>query len=78
MLHTNSDSGKREKEAVTFAICVRTIWYDRDAAKFQDSGYGRDKLLAPAIISYCGGMAVFSPSCVGIHSFYLSYPSLLI
>ena len=28
MLHTNSDSAKREKEAVTFAICVRTMWYE--------------------------------------------------
>ncbi len=27
MVHTNSDSAKKEKEAVTFAICVCTIWY---------------------------------------------------
>jgi hypothetical protein len=30
LVHTNSDSAKREKEAVTFAIRVRTIWYDRE------------------------------------------------
>ncbi len=30
MVHTNSDSPKREKEAVTFAIHVRTIWYNRE------------------------------------------------
>ena len=30
MVNTNSDSANREKEAVTFAICVRTIWYDRE------------------------------------------------
>ncbi len=29
MVHTNSDSAKREKEAVTFAIRVRTMWYKR-------------------------------------------------
>ena len=37
-VHTNSNSAKREKEAVTFAIRVHTIWYDREAVKFQDSG----------------------------------------
>ena len=31
LVHTNSNSAKREKEAVTFAICVRTIWYNRGA-----------------------------------------------
>ncbi len=37
-VHINSDSAKREKNTVTFAICVRTIWYNREAVKFQDSG----------------------------------------
>ncbi len=30
LVDTNSDSAKKEKEAVTFAICIRTIWYDRE------------------------------------------------
>ncbi len=30
MVHNNSDSPEREKEAVTFAIRVRTKWYDRE------------------------------------------------
>ncbi len=30
MVYTISDSAKREKEAVTFAVCVRTKWYDRE------------------------------------------------
>jgi hypothetical protein len=39
MVQTNSDSAKREKEAVTFAIRVFTIYgNDREAVKFQDSG----------------------------------------
>jgi hypothetical protein len=28
LVHTNSDSAKREKEAVTFAIHVRMMWYE--------------------------------------------------
>jgi hypothetical protein len=30
LVHTISVSAKREKEAVTFAIRVHTIWYDRE------------------------------------------------
>ena len=35
MEHTNSDSAKREKEAVTFAICVRTMWYEEKVSSFE-------------------------------------------
>ncbi len=35
MVHTNSDSAKREKEAVTFAICVRTMWYEEKVSNFE-------------------------------------------
>ncbi len=35
MVHTNSDSAKREKEAVTFVICVRTMWYEEKVSKFE-------------------------------------------
>ncbi len=35
MVHTNSDSAKREKEAVTFAICVRTMWYKEKVSNFE-------------------------------------------
>ncbi len=37
MVHTNSDSAKREKEAVTFAIGirVRTIWYEEKVSNFE-------------------------------------------
>ncbi len=35
MVHTNSDSAKREKEAVTFAICVCTIWYEEKVSIFE-------------------------------------------
>ncbi len=40
LVHTNSDSAKREKDAVTFVICVGTynMRYDRENVKFQDSG----------------------------------------
>ncbi len=39
MVHTNSDTAKREKEAVTFAICVRTSdVVRREGVKFRDSG----------------------------------------
>jgi hypothetical protein len=31
---TNSDSAKREKEAVTFAIRVRTMWYKEKVSNF--------------------------------------------
>ncbi len=34
MVHTNSDSAKREKEAVTFAIHVRTMWYEEKVSNF--------------------------------------------
>jgi hypothetical protein len=30
LVHANSDSAKREKEAVTFAIRVRTMWYEEE------------------------------------------------
>ncbi len=35
MVHTNSDSAKREKEAVTFTICVRTMWYKEKRSNFE-------------------------------------------
>ncbi len=35
MVHTNSDSAKREKEAVTFAIRVRTMWYKEKVSNFE-------------------------------------------
>ncbi len=35
MVHTNSDSAKREKEAVTFAIRVRTMWYEEKVSNFE-------------------------------------------
>jgi hypothetical protein len=35
VVHTNSDSAKREKEAVTFAICVRTMWYEEKVSNFE-------------------------------------------
>ena len=34
-MHTNSDSAKREKEAVTFAICVRMMWYKEKVSNFE-------------------------------------------
>ncbi len=34
-MHTNSDSAKREKEAVTFAIRVRTMWYEEKVSNFE-------------------------------------------
>jgi hypothetical protein len=34
-VHTNSDSAKREKEAVTFLICVRTMWYEEKVSNFE-------------------------------------------
>ena len=30
--------GQKERKSVTFAIRLRTIWYDREGVKFQDSG----------------------------------------
>ncbi len=33
--HTNSDSAKSEKEAVTFAIRVRTMWYEEMVSNFE-------------------------------------------
>ncbi len=35
MVHTNFDSAKREKEAVTFAIRVRTMWYVEKVSNFE-------------------------------------------
>jgi hypothetical protein len=35
LVHTNSDSAKREKEAVTFAIRVRTMWYKKKVSNFE-------------------------------------------
>ncbi len=35
MVHTNSDSAKREKEAVIFTIRVRTIWYKEKVSNFE-------------------------------------------
>ncbi len=35
MVHTNSDSAKREKEAVTFTIRVRTMWYEEKVSNFK-------------------------------------------
>ncbi len=32
---TNSDSAKREKEAVTFAIRVRMMWYEEKVSNFE-------------------------------------------
>ena len=34
-MHTNSDSAKREKETVTFAICVCTIRYEEKVSNFE-------------------------------------------
>ena len=44
LVHTNSNSAIREKEAVSFAIHVRTIWQDREAVKFQDSSGTKIKI----------------------------------
>ena len=30
--------GQKERKSVTFAIRLRTIWYDREGVKFRDSG----------------------------------------
>ena len=35
MVHTNSDCAKREKEAVTFAICVCMMWYKEKVSNFE-------------------------------------------
>ncbi len=35
MVHTNSDSAKREKKAVTFAIRVRTMWYKEKVSNLE-------------------------------------------
>ncbi len=35
MVHTNSNSAKREKEAVTFAIHVRTMKYEEKVSNFK-------------------------------------------
>ena len=35
MVHTNSNSEKREKEAVTFAIRVRTMYYKEKVSSFE-------------------------------------------
>ncbi len=35
MVLSNSDSAKREKEAVTFAICVRTMWYGEKVSNLE-------------------------------------------
>jgi hypothetical protein len=35
LVHTKSDSAKREKEAVTFAIRVRTMWYEEKVSNFE-------------------------------------------
>ncbi len=35
MVHTNSDSAKREKEAVNFTIRVRRIWYEEKVSNFE-------------------------------------------
>ncbi len=35
MVHTNSNSAKREKEAVTFAIHVRMMWYEEKVSNFE-------------------------------------------
>ncbi len=35
MIHTNSDSAKREKDAVTFAIRVRRMWYEEKVSNFE-------------------------------------------
>jgi uncharacterized protein YneR len=35
LVHTNSDSAKREKEDVTFAIRVRTMWYEEKDSNFE-------------------------------------------
>jgi hypothetical protein len=35
LVHTMSDSAKREKEAVTFAIRVRTMWYKEKVSNFE-------------------------------------------
>jgi hypothetical protein len=30
--------GQKERKSVTFAILLRTIWYDREGVEFRDSG----------------------------------------
>jgi hypothetical protein len=35
LAHTNSDSAKREKESVTFAIHVRTMWCKEKVSIFE-------------------------------------------
>ncbi len=35
LVHTNSNSAKREKEAVTFAIPVCTMWYKEKVSNFE-------------------------------------------
>ncbi len=35
MVHTNSGTAKKEKEAVTFAIRVPTMWYEEKVSNFK-------------------------------------------
>ncbi len=35
MVHTNLDSAKREKEAVTFVVRVHTMWYKEKVSNFE-------------------------------------------
>jgi hypothetical protein len=35
LVHTNPDSAKREKKAVTFVIRVRTMWYKKKVSNFE-------------------------------------------
>ncbi len=35
MVNTNSDSAKKDKEAVTFTIRVHTMWYEEKVSNFE-------------------------------------------
>jgi hypothetical protein len=35
LVHTNSDSAKREKEVVTLTICVLTLWYEEKVSNVE-------------------------------------------
>ena len=44
--------GKKERKSVTFVICVRTIWYDREGVKIQDSGSEIERNIVKRQICY--------------------------
>jgi hypothetical protein len=57
LVHTNSDSAKREKEAVTFAICVRTMWYEEKVSNFEITVAKCGKLRNVKFATLCRSLA---------------------